>query len=323
MPQNLRTLKSRIRTAKNIAQLAKTLEMVSVAKIRRARGLAETVRPYAERITSLGDTALRSVAPGEFVHPYLGGRAGASGDGHPGSRPLAGTPDPTEDRGRGGGAPSRASATLDGGSRLLLVIGPDKGLCGPLVSNLVRKMFEEDTPDAQLITVGKRMEAPAARKAGTRLVASFPVGSRLPEYSLVYDLVLAINGYILSGKASRLDVLYTRFVSYFTQVPTLDHVLPLVPEPAPTEPEGQRPHTIEPDLAGLLEALLPHYLEVRLFDAVIQAHSSEHGARMVAMQNAKKNALEIADSFTLLYNKTRQERITNEILDLANTGKRA
>ncbi len=307
MPQNLRTLKSRIRTAKNIAQLAKTLEMVSVAKIRRARGLAETVRPYAERITSLGDTALRSVAPGEFVHPYLGGRAGASGDGHPGS----------------GGAPSRGSATLDGGSRLLLVIGPDKGLCGPLVSNLVRKMFEEDSPDAQLITVGKRMEGPAARKAGARLVASFPVGSRLPEYSLVYDLVLAINGYILSGRASRLDVLYTRFVSYFTQVPTLDHVLPLVPEPAPTEPESQRPHTIEPDLAGLLEALLPHYLEVRLFDAVIQAYSSEHGARMVAMQNAKKNALEIADSFTLLYNKTRQERITNEILDLANTGKRA
>jgi len=292
MPQSLRTLKSRIRTAKNIAQLAKTLEMVSVAKIRRARGLAETVRPYAERITSLGDTALRSVAPGEFVHPYLGPRPGA---------------------------PAGASA----GGRLLLVIGPDKGLCGPLVSNLVRKMLEEDSPDSQLITVGKRMGTPAARVAGSRLVASFPIGSRLPEYSLVYDLVLAINGFILAAKATRLDVLYTRFVSYFTQVPTLDHVLPLVPEPAPAEPESQRPHAIEPDLSGLLEALLPHYLEVRLFDAVIQAYSSEHGARMVAMQNAKKNALEIADSFTLLYNKTRQERITNEILDLANTGKSA
>lgn len=362
MPQNLRTLKSRIRTAKNIAQLAKTLEMVSVAKIRRARGLAETVRPYAERITSLGDTALRSVAPGEFLHPYLGSAK-------PGGPTRAGMPNPTEDRGRGGGAPPRDGAALDGGSRLLLVIGPDKGLCGPLVSNLVRRMFDEDSPDAQLITVGKRMEAPAARIAGSRLVASFPVGSRLPEYSLVYDLVLTINSYILSGKASRLDVLYTRFISYFTQVPTLDHVLPLAPaqgratprstvgglaEPgapgaqsAPAapgmaeatpaqgratprstvgglaEPESQRPHTIEPDLSGLLEALLPHYLEVRLFDSVIQAYSSEHGARMVAMQNAKKNALEIADSFTLLYNKTRQERITNEILDLANTGKRA
>ena len=286
MPQNLRTLKSRIKTAKNIAQLAKTLEMVSVAKIRRARTLAETVRPYAERITSLGDTAIRSVAPGEFVHTYLG--------------------------------PAKPD-----GKRVLLVIGPDKGLCGPLVSNLVRRLFDEDSPDTQIISVGKRMEAAAARIAGSRLVASFPVGSRLPEYSLVYDLVLAINELIFSGKADRLDVLYTRFISYFTQTPTVDHVLPLVPEPAPTEPESQRPHTIEPDLAGLLTALLPHYLEVRLFDAVIQAYSSEHGARMVAMQNAKKNALDIAESFTLLYNKTRQERITNEILDLANTGKRA
>jgi F-type H+-transporting ATPase subunit gamma len=287
MPQSLRTLKSRIRTAKNIAQLAKTLEMVSVAKIRKARGLAETVRPYAERITSLGDTAIRAVGPGEFAHPYL--RAGM----------------PEE------------------GNRVLLVIGPDKGLCGPLVSNLVRKMFDEDSPDSRLITVGKRMEAPAARIAGSRLMASFLVGSRLPEYSLVYDLVLAINQLILSGQATRLDVLYTRFVSYFTQVPTVDHVLPLTPAAEPEGPEAERPHTIEPDLPGLLEALLPHYLEVRLFDAVIQAYSSEHGARMVAMQNAKKNALEIADSFTLLYNKTRQERITNEILDLANTGKKA
>ncbi|HTP59296.1 MAG TPA: FoF1 ATP synthase subunit gamma, partial [Spirochaetia bacterium] len=262
MPQNLRTLKSRIRTAKNIAQLAKTLEMVSVAKIRKARVLAETVRPYAERITSLGDTAIRAVGPGEFVHPYL---------------------------------------TAHEGNRVLLVIGPDKGLCGPLVSNLVRAMFDEDTQDSRLITVGKRMESPAARIAGKRLVASFPVGSRLPEYSLVYDLVLAVNGLILSGQATRLDVLYTRFVSYFTQVPTVDHVLPLVPahgraraasraearqDMAAAAPEAERPHTIEPDLPGLLQALLPHYLEVRLFDAVIQAYSSEHGARMVAMQNA-------------------------------------
>ena len=307
MPQNLRSLKGRIRTAKNIAQLAKTLEMVSVAKIRRARGLAETVRPYAERITSLGDTALRSVAPGEFLHPYLGNAVARN---------------PAEDRGR----VAATAPTPEKAARLLLVIGPDKGLCGPLVSNLVRKMLEEDSPDARIITVGKRIEAAAARIAGNRLVASFPVGSKLPEYSLVFDLVLAVNGYVLSGKANRLDVLYTHFVSYFTQVPTMDHVLPLSPENTSTpseEPEKQRPHTIEPDLAGLLEALLPHFLEVRLFDAVVQAFSAEHAARMVAMQNAKANALEIADTFTLLYNKTRQERITSEILDLANKGKRA
>ncbi len=227
MPQNLRTLKSRIRTAKNIAQLAKTLEMVSVAKIRRARGLAETVRPYAERITSLGDTALRSVGPGEFMHPYLGARPGASA--------AAGAPASAAHR--TAGVPA-AGAT---GSRILLVIGPDKGLCGPLVSNLVRKMFDEDSPDAQLITVGKRMEAPAARIAGSRLIASFPVGSRLPEYSLVYrprpgDQRATSSPARQPGWTSSTPA----FVSFFTQVPTLDHVLPLVVEPlgaAPVEPE--------------------------------------------------------------------------------------
>jgi F-type H+-transporting ATPase subunit gamma len=280
MPENLRVLKARIRTAKNIAQLAKTLEMVSVSKIRRARGLVDTVRPYARRISALTATALHSLSPEQRDHPYL--RAGSS--------PV----------------------------RVLLVIGPDKGLCGPLTSNVARKLADAVDDDTLLITVGRRMESPGVRLAGSRLLASFPMGARLPVYSLVFELVRVINEQILTGKASRLDVLYSRFVSYFSQVPTLERVLPLdtsgfTPAEAPSE--------FEPGSATLLAALLPHFLEVRLFDAVVQAFSSEHAARMVAMQNAKGNALEIADTFTLLYNKTRQERITSEILDLANKGK--
>ena len=279
MPENLRTLKGRIRTAKNIAQLAKTLEMVSVSKIRRARTLAETVRPYAERITALTETAMVSLAPEERKHPYLSAS----------------------------GAPAR----------IVLAIGPDKGLCGPLTGNLVRKLVESVDDNTLVITVGKKMESPGVRLAGPRLIASFKMGARLPQYSLVFELVQVINEQILSGRASALDVLYGRFVSYFSQVPTFQRVLPLAPAATSA---GARPEALEPGSAALLAALLPHFLEVRLFDAVMQAFSAEHAARMVAMQNAKANALEIADSFTLLYNKTRQERITSEILDLANKG---
>ncbi len=281
MPENLRVLKGRIRTAKNIAQLAKTLEMVSVSKIRRARALAETVRPYAERITALTGNARRSLAPEERDHPYL----------RPGRGPA----------------------------RLLLAIGPDKGLCGPLTGNLVRKLAESVDGNTLLITVGKKMEAPGARLAGKGLIASFPMGARLPQYSLVFELVQVINERILSGEAASLDVLYGRFVSYFSQVPTFRRILPLEGS-APAA--STAPQVFEPGSAALLAALLPHYLEVRLFDAVVQAFSAEHAARMVAMQNAKGNALEIAETFTLLYNKTRQERITGEILDLANKGKK-
>ncbi len=282
MPENLRVLKARIRTAKNIAQLAKTLEMVSVSKIRRARGLADTVRPYAERITVLTSDALRSLPPEERQHPYL----------------------------RQGKSPNR----------ILLAIGPDKGLCGPLTGNLVRRLAENVDGNTLLITVGRRMGAPGARLAGKGLLASFMMGSRLPEYSLVFNLVRVINEHLFSGRAAILDILYGRFVSYFTQVPTLQRVLPLAPT---TAPQGGAPAVFEPGSVPLLTELLPHFLEVRLFDAVVQAFCAEQAARMVAMQNAKSNALDIADSFTLLYNKTRQERITGEILDLANKGKSA
>jgi F-type H+-transporting ATPase subunit gamma len=280
MPENLRILKGRIRTAKNIAQLAKTLEMVSVSKIRRARILADTVRPYAGRITVLTNAALQSLEPEQRTHPYLARREGP---------------------------------------RLLLAIGPDKGLCGPLTGNLVRKLADSLDENTSLITVGKRMEVPGARLAGNRLLASFRMGSRLPEYSLVFELVRVIDEQIRSGKAASLAVLYGRFVSFFTQVPTVEQVLPIGAASPKVESE---PLVFEPGGAALLDALLPHFLEVRLFDAVVQAFCAENAARMVAMQNAKSNALDIADTFTLLYNKTRQERITSEILDLANKGKK-
>jgi F-type H+-transporting ATPase subunit gamma len=281
MPENLRVLKARIRTAKNIAQLAKTLEMVSVSKIRRARVLADTVRPYAERITALTATTLRSLSPEQRDHPYLG----------------------------------RSTSP----ARILLAIGPDKGLCGPLTGNLVRKLVDTIDDDTLLITVGKRMEKPGVRLAGDRLLASFMMGARLPQYSLVFELVRVINEQVLARRAFTLDVLYGRFVSFFSQVPTIERLLPLDTEAIAA---AGVPPEFEPGNTALLAALLPHFLEVRLFDAVVQAFSAEHAARMVAMQNAKSNALDIADAFTLLYNKTRQERITSEILDLANKGKK-
>ena len=163
------------------------------------------------------------------------------------------------------------------------------------------------------------MERPGARLAGDRLLASFMMGARLPQYSLVFELVRVINEQVLAGRAFTLDVLYGRFVSYFSQVPTVERLLPLDTSAIIA---AAAPPAFEPGNTALLAALLPHFLEVRLFAAVVQAFSAEHAARMVAMQNAKSNALDIADAFTLLYNKTRQERITSEILDLANKGKK-
>ncbi len=282
MAENLRTLKARIRTAQNIAQISKTLEMVSVAKIRRANASVITERPYAQRITELTQTVLAALPPEGRAHPYIG---------------KAKSP-----------------------ARILLAVGPEKGLCGSLAANLTRRLLDLDDPDTLLITVGRKMEKAAARMDKARLIASFPLGTRLPDYSLVFDIVRLVDETVRAGQASIVEVLYARFVSFFSQVPTLERILPI----AATVPQKDQDLPVfEPDAAALLDALLPHFLEVRLFDAVIQGYSSEHAARMVAMQNAKTNAIDIEESITLLYHKTRQERITGEILDLANQGTQA
>jgi F-type H+-transporting ATPase subunit gamma len=202
-------------------------------------------------------------------------------------------------------------------ARILLAVGPEKGLCGSLAANLTRRLLDLDDPDTLLITVGRKMEKAAARMNKARLIASFALGTRLPDYSLVFDIVRLVDEAVRSRQASIVEVLYGRFVSFFSQVPTLERILPIA---ASVPQQDTEIPAFEPDAVSLLDALLPHFLEVRLFDAVIQGYSSEHAARMVAMQNAKTNALDIEESITLLYHKTRQERITSEILDLANQG---
>ena len=268
MPQNLRTLKSRIRTAKNIAQLAKTLEMVSVAKIRRARGLAETVRPYAERITSLGDTALRSVAPGEFVHPYLGGRAGAAAD----------TPEAARGRRR---STRRASAT-----------GMAGAACSrhrPRQGSLRPARVEPRAKDARRGQSGTRGSSPWASgwrgpRHGWPAHGSWrrsPSARGFPSTRWSIDLVLAINELHSFGQAPPGSMSCTRVSSptsprcpRWTTCSRLSRSLRRRSRRA----SGRIPSSRT--CAGLLEALLPHYprgAPVRCGDAGISPPSTGRG----------------------------------------------
>jgi F-type H+-transporting ATPase subunit gamma len=279
MALNLQLLKGRIHTANNIAQIAKTLEMISAIKIRRAQSAMDKAQPYAGEVDSLVRGILGSREPDRpILHPYVSPAAG--------------------------------------GARLIIAIGPDKGLCGPLPSNIARELRELDDPDVLLVTVGRRIERAAAGLKKSRLVAAFPMGSGIPEYTLVGDLVRLTDEYVMGAKASTLSVLFTRYVSYFSQIPVEVSILPVG---APYKPRPQAP-IVEPDAVAVLAALLPHYLEITLYSLLVEAHAAEQAARLVAMQNAKNNAMDTADSLVLQYNKSRQERITSEILDLANQG---
>jgi F-type H+-transporting ATPase subunit gamma len=195
--------------------------------------------------------------------------------------------------------------------KLIIVFSPDRGLCGALNTNLA-KAFLQIPKDAKVIVNGKRA-AQFIAKMGITPIAVFDSGTTLPGYQRVYELVELINEHFLTKKVGSVDVIYSDFVSFFTQTPTQKTVLPL------QLPQGDVPpssYIYEPNPELLLAEILPYYLEINLFSILLESYTSEQAARMLAMQNAKNNALDIAEFLTLSYNKFRQEKITNEILDL-------
>lgn len=199
--------------------------------------------------------------------------------------------------------------------KLLIAFAPDKGLCGSLITNMYKSVVEIDLKEYQVVTVGKRMELIGSRLRAD-LFASFPFGTDLPDYNKVSELTQLINDLYKNKQISGVDLVFTQFESLFSQKAIVKKLLPL--QYIPETEEKSLDYTFEPDASLLFSQILPLYVEVMLYDAIIQSYTSEQAARMIAMQNAKNNAIDIADHLTLSYNKLRQERITNEILDLAN-----
>lgn len=280
MAQNLQLLKRRIKTSQNIAQISKAMEMISASKIKRAQTQASNNKPYTERINSIVDRVVRNADTEKFTHPYI-----------------------TEN---------------DSPTTLVIAISPDRGLCGSLNTNLFKKISELENEKVKIVTIGKRIGNFSARFE-FELLASYQMGNTLPDYSLVYQVKRIIDEGLENKTFSRVSLLYADFVSLFTQQPIIKTLLPFSMEKLGELPDEDENSLFEPGQDELLTELLPYYLEVQLYNALLQAYTSEQAARMMAMQNAKKNAFDIADYLTLVYNKSRQERITNEILDLANS----
>lgn len=278
MAQNLQLLKRRIKTSKNIAQIAKALEMIAASKIKKGQNASLNNRPYTDKITTLTGTAIKKVDKTIFSHPYTDKKT--------------------------------SSKTL------LIVISPDRGLCGSLNTNIFKKMMEIKDASTKVVTIGKKAGQFAA-KLKFDLIASYPFGSTLPSYSLVFQLKKIIDEELEKGSIGDVKIIYSDFQSIFLQIPTLKQLLPISLEVDTDKKDNES--IFEPSNEDVLDDLLPYYLEVQLYNALLQAFTSAQAAQMVAMQNAKNNAIDIAEYFNLVYNRSRQERITNEILDLSNS----
>lgn len=282
---NTRQIRSRISTAQNISKITKAMEMVAASKMKRAQDQALSARPYSQELYK----SLRAVSAmtDPTMHPLL--------------------------------------TKHDAGVPVMLVISTDKGLCGGLNGNLMKRLWQwkqAQGAEAQVIAVGRK-SVMFSRAFGIPLFAQF---TELPELVRTVDVLpiaeLLIDRF-LNHTFSSVGLMYTDFINTLSQQVKVDQLLPL----ATTEPQIETPtksnvdslhseYTFEPGAKQILSELLPFFIENTIFHALLEAKASEHSARMVAMKNASENAGDLVGELRLLYNKSRQQSITSELLDI-------
>lgn len=274
----IRELRRRMRSISDLVKICRAMEMVATAKMRRAQEQAMASRPYAEKITQVVADLAAATPAGEEIHPLLQRR---------------------EVR-----------------SICLVHLSTDRGLCGGLNSNLNRLVadfvLKQEVP-LSYIAVGRKARSFASRTR-QNLIAEF---TGLSDRPLLFDVLPIARTVIEEYSNGRADLVYLafpRFVSTMVQRPVMEVILPVKPG---KQAAGAGPEYIyEPSPEFILSELLPRYVEVRIYHAVLELKASEHSARMVAMRNARENADELIKELTLLMNKTRQELITKEICDI-------
>lgn len=278
---NIRLIKRRIKSAKNIAQITRAMEMVAASRMRRAQLQAISGKTYAMKIYEMVLRLAPRVDPGN--HPLLG-------------------------------IPKTIS-----GHRLIITISTNKGLCGGLNTNLFRFMGREysDLGRERHIVVGKKAASFVSRiTTPESILADF--SDEVPFVRTVPAITAMIAKSFIAGECDGVDIVYNEFISALRQNPRKKTILPLTLEGVIHEDDASQTHDIliEPDPETVFAALLPHYLENQIRDALLQAEASEHSARMIAMRSATDNAKALMEDLTLVYNKARQERITYEITDM-------
>jgi F-type H+-transporting ATPase subunit gamma len=280
---SLQDIRRRIRGIRNTAQITKAMELVAASRMRRAQQRVLAARPYSETMRSLiGELAGTASSGADALHPLL------------------------------------VQRDIDTVGIILLT--SDRGLAGALNTNVIRRGSElilEQTHDIELITIGRKGQDFMARR-GHKLLATFTQLGDRPDYDAVIPIARAVMDSYLAGVMDVCYIVYPKFVSTLSQRPEVVQILPI--SGAADGGPAARPvdYIFEPDPRSILAQLLPRYVEVLIYQAVLETIASEQSARMVAMRNANENANDLIKDLTLSYNKARQAAITREVLEIAN-----
>lgn len=280
---NTRQIRQRIRSVTSTQRITSAMELIAAAKMRRAQQRVLASRPYSTRLLDLiADIVARQSGSGDEVHPLMQVRE-----------------------------PNNIG---------LILITPDRGLCGGLNANLNRAAYnfglEQEHPVSQ-ISVGKKGNDFFSRR-GRDIRAEFLNLGDFPEPIDTSPIARIVLEDYEAGRLDRVYLAYANFVNTAVQEPTIRQLLPVEP-PAASEDGASASlgdYEYEPDAATVLSGLLPRYVEMQIYQATLENAASEQSARMVAMRAATDAAGEMIDALTLEYNKARQETITKELLDL-------
>jgi F-type H+-transporting ATPase subunit gamma len=280
---SLKDLRNRIASVKSTQKITKAMQMVAVAKLRRAQGAAEAARPYAERIETV-----------------LSNLAGGSTEGAQGPRLLTGT-----------GADQ---------THLLLVCTGERGLCGAFNTSIAR--LARDKANAliaqgktvKIICVGKKGYDQLRRNFEKQIIDLVDLRAvRTLGYSNAQPIARKVLDLFEAGEFDVCTLFFARFKSVIAQIPTAQQLIP--PEFAKTD-EDAPAYEYEPEEGEILEQLLPNAVTVRIYRALLENMASFYGSQMSAMDNATRNAGEMIKKLTQRYNRTRQAMITKELIEI-------
>jgi len=284
-----RDIRRRIQSVRNTAQITKAMQMVAAAKMRKAQLAALAGRPYADLMNEVLARAVPRIAA--FKHPLME------------SRPVR--------------------------KRAVILVATDKGLCGALNSNLFREAAKLEKDSTVFITAGRKA-AQFVSRTRRQLAAEYTYKDT-PQFSEARAISRHVQGMFSKGEVDAVDILYTKFISTLNQKSEMQPFLPVgkiqavtagasgqtQPQPLPEPGPAVDTFEFEPDEATVLGELLPHSLNFKVYQILLEARASEYSAKLVAMKNATENALQLIKDLTLEYNKLRQANITKELLEIA------
>ena len=275
-------IRSKIASIKNTQKITRAMEMVAASKMRKTQERMRASKPYANKIYDVVKHIAR--ASSEYKHPFM----------------------KTREVKRVG----------------MIVVTSDRGLCGGLNANLLREAIATMRPlhaqgkEIDLCVIGRKGQA-FFKRVGGKVIASVDHLGDTPGVSDLVGAVKVMLDAFYQGEIDSLHLVYNEFVNTMTQKPTVKQLLPL---PVSEEDNATLGHhwdyIYEPDAKELLDELLERYMELQVYQAVVENIACEQAAKMIAMKSATDNAGELIKEFQLAYNKARQASITQELAEI-------